>query len=264
MAERQESERRAYDENHVAEISGKWWRRFDHVSFCPNTQRAEALFGKLARDAVDGGRVLDICCGAGGKTLPFLDLGASYVLGVDLSESEIAEAKIKEQPGKLEFRVSDVSEPLDGKFELIAGHGALHHIDFRPILVNLFQNNLAPGGTLLFEEPLGENLLTRGFHRFVHSAHTPDERPLRKDDIDWFLKTFPNSRFYPINYVSFPAALFSSLFLRKSGDSRKGADNRLLRWADRVDQRLERVERLRSRFRAGIFVATSPADGSIS
>ncbi len=260
MSERQESERRAYDEDRVAEISGKWWRLFQHVSFSPNTQRAEALFDDLARESVTGGRALDICCGAGGKTLPFLDLGASYVLGVDLSESEIAQAKLKEQPGKLEFHVSDVSEPLTGKFELIAGHGALHHIDFRPILINLFQNNLAPGGTLLFEEPLGENLLTRGFHRFVHSAHTPGERPLRKDDIDWFLKTFPNSRFYPINYVSFPAALFSSLFLRRSADNRRAADNWLLRWADRMDQRLARIERLRSHFRAGIFVATTPAD----
>lgn len=250
MEDRQERERRAYDEDRVFEESSKWHKRAHHVLTGPNTAKAEALFDDLIRKAVTGGRALDICCGSGIRSVHILELGADYVLGVDLAESEIAKAKTREQPGKLEFLVADASAPLEGKFDLIFGRSALHHIDYRPTLLRLYENNLAPGGTLLFMDPLGENVITRAFHRFVPSAHTPDERPLREDDINWFLETFPGAKFYPINYISYPVGMVSSVLL-------KSPDNPLMRWADRLDTRLERVKRLRSHFRQGIFVATS-------
>jgi SAM-dependent methyltransferase len=252
VEDRQSRERRAHDEDGVTDKNNSYYRRFSHVTLCPNSARGDALFNGFVKESATGGRVLDLCCGTGLKTRQLLELGPKYVLGIDLSEAHIATAKLSEQPGSLEFVLGDVSEPLEGQFDLIVGRGALHHIDFRPILINLSLNNLSPGGMLLFEEPLGENLITRAFHRFVPSAHTPDERPLRKSDIEWFLTTFPESSFHAFNYLSYPIGLFTSLFM-------KSPNNRLLRCADWIDLRLEHLNRIRYRFRLGILVATVPS-----
>jgi len=143
---REARERKAYDEDRVFEESSKWHKRAQHVLRGPNTQRGEVLFDDLVRKSVTGGRALDICCGLGFQSVRLLELGANYVLGADLAESEIAQAKTRELPGRLEFRVADVSEPLDGKFDLIFGRSALHHIDFRPVLLHLFRENRPPPG----------------------------------------------------------------------------------------------------------------------
>jgi SAM-dependent methyltransferase len=245
---RSERERAAADEGSVWEVSHRWHTRGAHVFACPNTLRHEALFDELAARFAKGGRVLDLGCGQGASSQRLLSFGADHVLGIDISELLLAQAFPRAIPGRLEFRKGDVSEPLEGEFDLIFGRAILHHLAYPPILRRLYEVNLRPGGALLFMEPLGANLLSFLFRVLVPAAHTPDERPFTLRDLRWFRATFPAVDIYPYNYLSYPVGLISSLVARSP-------DHAPLRLCDRIDTWLARhVRPLESRFRQAIFL----------
>jgi SAM-dependent methyltransferase len=251
--ERARREREAYDEHGVEEAMDTWHGRFPHVFEGPNTRRAEQRFDDLTRAAAGGRRVLDIGCGDGASSARLLELGAAYVLGMDISETAIARAQARAQPGRLEFRLGDVTRDLDGTFDCVFGRSILHHIDYRGALPHLYSEHLAPGGTMLFMEPQGENLLIRAYTRLVSSAHTPDERSFMEDDLRWLRDRFPAIELHPINYLTFPAAILTSSL-------RLGPDNALLRVCDGADEWLARhARRLRPHFRQTIVAIRKPA-----
>jgi SAM-dependent methyltransferase len=150
----------------------------------------------------------------------------------------------------MEFRLVDAHEPIEGVFDLVFGRSVLHHIDFRAFLARTYEENLAPGGRMAFMEPLAHPM-TLAFHRFVPSAHTPDERPLRPADLRWMHERFPRTRVVAINLLSFPAGALSSLVS-------KDPANAFMRAADRADRALERRERLVPFYRQGFLVVDKP------
>jgi len=228
---RAEREQRAYDEAGVWERSHRWHTQFQHVFACPNTLRYEELFNKAMQD-VAGKRVLEIGCGEGGAAAKASAFGASYVLGMDISRQYIRTAKQKEIKGKLEFLLGDVSEPLRPSFDVIFGRSILHHLDYRRVLLRLFQRNLSSGGAMFFMEPFGSNPMIRLYHRFAN-AHTPDERSFTREDLNWLQTNFKDFTVHAVNLISFPVGLLSSLFLPTP-------DNVATRLADRVDVSLAR------------------------
>jgi hypothetical protein len=116
------------------------------------------------------------------------------------------------------------------------------------VLRRLHQDNLAPGGSMIFMEPLGSNLLIRAYSAFARGAHTPDERSFGAGDLRWLRESFPGVEILPVNYLSFPAAVASSLVFRR-------ADNLLLRACDRADTWLaRRAAFLAPRFRQAVIV----------
>lgn len=251
-SDRVERERATYDDDGVDAEFLRWYRRAGHVLQAPNTLRGEERWRAILRRAAPGADVLDVGCGRGSTSEQVLELGADYVLGVDVSESQLSAARALEQPGRLEVRAHDLHQPIDGEFDLIFGRSILHHVHYRPVVERLYEANLAPGGTLLFMEPLGTNLITRAFHRLTPKAHTPDEQPLRRDDLRWFEARFSSFELIPINYFSYPAGIASSLVLRRP-------DNVLMRAADRLDRALERrAPWFHHHFRQGILVVTKP------
>ena len=251
--ERSRREREAYDEYGVDEAMATWHGRFPHVFRSPNTRRAEERFDALTRAAVAGRRVLDMGCGEGASSVRLLDMGAAYVLGVDISQAAIARAQARARPGRLEFRLGDVTRDIEGDFGCIFGRSILHHIDYRGALPRLYAERVAPGGTMLFMEPQGENLLIRLYTRLVAAAHTPDERSFAKDDLRWLRDRFPAIELHPVNYLTFPVAILTSSL-------RLDPDNGPLRVCDRVDEWLaRRAPRLRSHFRQTIVVIRKPA-----
>jgi 2-polyprenyl-3-methyl-5-hydroxy-6-metoxy-1,4-benzoquinol methylase len=259
--ERTRREREAYDEHGVDEANSAWHSRFPHVFQSPNTRRGEERFDALTRAAVAGRRVLDMGCGKGRSSARLLDLGAAHVLGMDISQASIAlararpEAQAHLQAGRLEFRLGDVTGELQGEFGCVFGRAILHHIDYRSVLPRLYAHHLAPGGTMLFMEPQGENLLIRLYTWLVAAAHTPDERSFMEDDLRWLRAHFPEIELHPVNYLTFPLATLTSRL-------RLAPDNALLRLCDRADEWLaRRAPRLRSHFRQTIVVIRKPAAG---
>jgi SAM-dependent methyltransferase len=229
-AERARRERAAYDEGDVYRRSHEWHRRASHVFEGPNTRRGEELWVALIREAVgDGGRVLDVGCGDGSTARLALDSGATNVLGIEISERQLTGARMAEVPGRLEFRVADAQEPIDGgPFDLVIGRSILHHLDFREFLPRVAARNLSRDGRMLWMEPLAHPLAL-AFHKLVRTAHTPDEFPLLPRDLRWIRTWFPGTRIVPINFVSFPAGVLSTRVF-------SSPENGLLRAADAIDR----------------------------
>src|SRR5512147_1537851 len=115
-----DSERAAYDEGPVFERSDAWNQRVPHVFHAPDTKRGEVIFAQLIADAVQsGGRVLEAGCGTGETARQAVELGASEVLAVDLSERLLREAQQRgDGEGQIEYRVHDLHHPVDGRFDL--------------------------------------------------------------------------------------------------------------------------------------------------
>jgi len=98
-------------------------------------------------------RVLDYGCGVG-STSPLLKevLGASSVIGVDVSKEEIALAKVRPEHG-LEFSTLDDFSPA-GDVDVAYCNGVFHHIplDQRSDAMLSIRDSLRPGGLLSFWE----------------------------------------------------------------------------------------------------------------
>jgi SAM-dependent methyltransferase len=245
---RSDREKKAYDEDGIWDHSHRWHMRFAHVFETPNTARMETVFEKLVDDRSRGKRVLEIGSGPGVTAEKIISGGAAYLLGVDVSEKFVALSKEREKPGVMEFKVHDVHAPLEGRFDLVFGRAILHHVDFEKVLKRLYQENLNPGGSMVFVEPLGRNLLLKAYYRLVPKAHTPDERPFFPKDLRWLEKNLPGFRVLPINYLSLPAGIISSLFF-------PNPDNFLTRAADQADRWIAKNLRFMiPRFRSAIFL----------
>ena len=201
----------------------------------------------LIRKAVGaGGRVLDVGCGDGSTARLALDCGATSVLGIEISERQLAGARGTEVPGRLEFRVASAHEPIDGgPFDLVVGRSVIHHLDFRELLPRVAEHNLSRDGRMLWMEPLAHPLAL-AFHKLVRSAHTPDEFPLLPKDLRWIRGRFPGTRIVPINFASFPAGVLSTWIFASP-------ENRLLRTADAIDRALARFPVLVPFARQGII-----------
>jgi SAM-dependent methyltransferase len=243
-------EAEAFDDGRAVENNLRWVARVPHVMSGPNSRRGDRRFQSLLSERVAGGRVMDVGCGTGELSAALHAMGASSVFGLDVSRRQIDEARCTYGglPG-VTFHLQSADAPIAGRFDVITGQAVLHHLDFRRTLVKLFEENLLPGGRMVFIEPMSHPL-TLAFHRFVPSAHTPDEWPITPADSEWLQRRFA-ARVVPINLFSFPAGIVSSFVLSRE-------DNVLMQLADRVDRRLERRRRLQARGRQGIIVIDRP------
>jgi 2-polyprenyl-3-methyl-5-hydroxy-6-metoxy-1,4-benzoquinol methylase len=141
---------------------------------------SERATGEATREALIrqriGARILEVGCAGAETSRLTLDCGADYLLGVDVSEKQLAGALATAIPGRLEYRVADAQEALsDERFEIILGRSILHHLDLRRFLARAAAQNLVPDGVMLWMEPLAHPL-TLAFHKLVPRAHTRDER----------------------------------------------------------------------------------------
>ena len=101
-----------------------------------------------------GGRVLDICCGAGWLSLELARRG-QVVDAYDLSPKAISLAKktLKANPfkkgfGKVNYHVGDVSKIDLGfeKYDAVSGWAAFHHLPDPPNFLEKVNQALKPGG----------------------------------------------------------------------------------------------------------------------
>jgi SAM-dependent methyltransferase len=163
------------------------------------------------RDFYDpaGKVVLDYGCGPGYLTKYLIDHGALQVTGIDVSEGEIKQARLRAQKEGLadvsRFVVADAHAtgfPADS-FDLVIGDSILHHLDLKVALEEI-RRILRPGGRAVFVEPLWHNPLLRLGRALTPTARTPDEHPLTTSDWELCATVFENFHHHEREFVTIP------------------------------------------------------------
>ena len=103
---------------------------------------------------LSGKRVLDLGCGYGENCREFLNLGASHVTGLDLSEKMLQIAKTEARSKQISFvrmSMSDLSA-LGGTFDVVFSSLAVHYVeDFDQLLAQIHRL-LTEDGIFLFSQ----------------------------------------------------------------------------------------------------------------
>jgi ubiquinone/menaquinone biosynthesis C-methylase UbiE len=152
---------------------------------------AYALYDPAGKD------VLDYGCGPGYLTKYLVEGGAKSVTGIDVSDGEIEQARVKAEENGIadrsRFLVADAhaTDFPDDSFDLIVGAAILHHLELRKALLEI-RRILRPGGEAIFLEPMVHNPILRIGRALTPGARTPDEHPLTVDDWKLCAEIFPD------------------------------------------------------------------------
>ena len=132
-----------------------------------------------------GARMLEFGCGASAMASMF-GASAAQVVGIDISDVAVAQATERAAASGLKatYRVMDAEalEFPDRSFDLICSTAILHHLDLRKAYAQIART-LTPGGHAIFMEPLAYNPVINLYRRLTPSLRTPDEHPLRMEDL---------------------------------------------------------------------------------
>jgi len=138
------------------------------------------LLGDLSK-----ARVLELGCGSGDQAVLLARRGAG-VTAIDISKHAGRLTRARSEANNVADRVhfcqmnAETPALANGSFDLIAGFGALHHLDLQAIAPEM-QRLLKPGGRAIFCEPLGENPLlewARSHLPYRNKARSPNEAPM--------------------------------------------------------------------------------------
>lgn len=103
-------------------------------------------------------RILDLGCGTGERCIDYLNLGASKVTGIDISENMLAVAMSKNSNPNITYINMPMEDldSIDEEFNVVISSLALHYVeDFTGVVKNVYRL-LSDGGIFLFsqEHPL--------------------------------------------------------------------------------------------------------------
>jgi len=141
-------------------------------------------FFKLLRN-VKGKTVLDLACGSGYFSRKIKKLGASKVVGIDISKKmiEFAIKEEKKNPLGIKYVCQNVSKmPKIGEFDIVVGSYLLHYSKTRKELKAMIENvtkNLKPNGRFIALNNNPENPL-RSIDKY--SVTITGNEPLKEGD----------------------------------------------------------------------------------
>lgn len=168
----------------------------DPLPVLPTAREDPSLHALLdAAGDVRGLSVLDICCGVGKSTALLAQRGAAAVIGCDVSGGSLEQARqLADRCGvasRIQFALHDleVTHPQWlGRFDVIVGAYALHHLNLRATMP-LLRRYLRPAGRCAFLETSALNPVLRWARARLVGRYgiarygTLDEHPLSRADI---------------------------------------------------------------------------------
>jgi len=102
-------------------------------------------------------RILEIGCGTGGAAAHVAAHTTAEVIGIDISDAFLRDARATHRAGNLRFESFDLfnDDPkIFGNFDLIYGNGILHHLVLRlDAILRILRHMTRPGGGMAFIEP---------------------------------------------------------------------------------------------------------------
>lgn len=130
---------------------------FEQYANMPRSRQGLQAAGEWSRlrplfPPLKGKDVLDLGCGYGWHCAFSAEQGAARVLGLDLSEKMIAEAKIRNPGKQIEYRVCGIEqyEYPSLAWDCVVSNLALHYIENIEQVFNNVYGTLRPGGVFLF------------------------------------------------------------------------------------------------------------------
>lgn len=149
----------------------------------------ERDFNRIVTELSPGRTVLEYGCADGSGAMSHLPTPrfAKIYHGIDIADAAIAVARRRAAEAgyrNCQFHAMNGEAMTfeDETFDLIYGHGILHHLDLGKCFAELYRT-LKPGGTAVFMEPLGHNPLLNWYRARTPSLRTPDEHPLLSRDL---------------------------------------------------------------------------------
>lgn len=117
-----------------------------------NVEEKPAFFAKMP--SLQGKSILDLGCGYGENCKTFAQMGANYVLGIDISEKMLSVAKEQNLLPNVEFRKMSMNNltDMDRKFDVVVSSLAFHYIEDFGALICSIKNLMNDGGILLFTQ----------------------------------------------------------------------------------------------------------------
>lgn len=133
-----------------------------------------------------GSRVADLGCGLGVMVPVYLEAGAGYVLGVDISSQMVERARKKRGvPGRVEFVACDAADlSPDAPFDAAVIYNAYPHFMDRPALVQAVHQLLAPGGRFVVAHGTGRGHIN-AHHEAKAAGVSLGLRPVHEEAKAW-------------------------------------------------------------------------------
>lgn len=123
-----------------------------------NDNLEQPALWSLLGDSLKGLAILDLGCGFGGFARRARALGAEAVLGIDLSNNMLSEARKRTNDTHIEYRRSSMEDLTlpEHAFDLVVSSLMLHYVKDYAIAVRKIASYLRPGGRFVFsvEHPM--------------------------------------------------------------------------------------------------------------
>lgn len=170
-----------YDDEHFFAEYAKMPRSKDGLAAAGEWHQLKPLFPEL-----NGKSVLDLGCGYGWHCKYAEDMGASQVLGIDISHKMIDIAKTRNAGNMISYKICGIEEYdyPENTYDLVVSNLALHYIeDLESVFVKVHKT-LKQDGTFLFN--------------IEHPSFTAGVNQ------DWIYKEDGTPAYWPIDNYSYP------------------------------------------------------------
>jgi SAM-dependent methyltransferase len=164
--------------------------------------------------------VRELSQGVAGKAVLEYGCGDTPDLGIELAAAEAnvrafdlspvaierARALARDRGAEIDFQVmnGEKLEYGDDEFDIVCGHGVIHHLDLSKALPEIARV-LKPGGVASFVEPWGHNAVINWYRNRTNDFRTTDEHPLVRSDIEIAKRSFGRVEITHSNLMTLPA-----------------------------------------------------------